>query len=69
LTFINIAKHAFAIIGPGRMLLLSANNEKNKNSWIHILEKHIAELAADECRRFIYSKDEIVVGNHTTLYD
>jgi len=55
------AKFAFAIEGPKKQFLLSANNEKNRELWISVLEKQIHEFR-NPVRRFIRT-GEVVHAN------
>ena len=55
------AKYAFAIEGNKKQFMLSANNEKNRELWISVLEKQIHEFR-NPVRRFIRT-GEIVHAN------
>jgi hypothetical protein len=55
------AKFAFAIEGNKKQYMLSANNEKNRELWINVLEKQIHEFR-NPVRRFIRT-GEIVHAN------
>lgn len=55
------AKFAFAIEGNKKQYMLSANNEKNRELWITVLEKQIHEFR-NPVRRFIRT-GEIVHAN------
>ena len=46
------AKYAFAIEGNKKQFMLSANNEKNRDLWMSVLEKQIHEFR-NPVRRFI----------------
>lgn len=55
------AKFAFAIEGNKKQFMLSANNEKNRELWISVLEKQIHEFR-NPVRRFIRT-GEVVHAN------
>jgi hypothetical protein len=55
------AKHAFAIIGPSKYLLVSASNEENRNLWMELLRQQINEYR-DETRKYTLRNESVLAS-------
>jgi hypothetical protein len=55
------AKHAFAITGPQRSLLVSASNEDNRILWMGLIQKQIEEFK-QEYRKYVH-RSEIIIAS------